>query len=164
MITIMSNRAYRFPNPGVSLVGDGVSQKTTQNFGEAYAEVHPGDNPGTFGNPTQVPDWVKHDRMFKMALDDKNLVVLSNEPLIIPSSDVASREATIAAASAKVNQEALASAAQVSTPALELNLSEMSKEELVKHASEVHGLTLDKNVKKTDLIAAIQDADSGATV
>jgi len=159
MLTIMSNRAYRFPNPGVSLVGDGITQKSTQNFNEAYTEVHPGDTPGTFGNPIQVPDWVRRDRMFQMALRDKNIVVLSDEPLIIPSAQESAKAATLVSA-AKAQQGALASAAAASTdapPAVDLDA--MTKAELVKHASDVHGLTLDSNLKRSDLIASIKEAD-----
>jgi hypothetical protein len=163
MLTIMSNRAYRFANPGVSLTGDGITQRSTQNFNEAYTEVHPGDTPGTFGNPVQVPDWVSRDRMFQMALKDKNIVVLSDEPLIIPGAEEVSKVATLSSA-AKAQQDALAAAAVASADEVPpVDLDAMTKAELVRHASDVHGLTLDPNAKKGDLIASIKEADQSAS-
>jgi hypothetical protein len=160
MLTIMANRAYRFPNPGASLVGDGVTQKNTQNFHEAYAEVHPGATSDTFGNPVQVPEWVRRDKMFQMALKDKNIVVLSDEPLIVPSSEQASRVATLTAAAEQERQRAQAEAAKASAPSpIPVDLDSMTKAELVEHAAGVHGLSLDPNLKKSDLIASIKEAD-----
>jgi hypothetical protein len=81
---IMANRAYRFPNPSASLSYSEKSHvSTTQDFKEAYAEVHPGSALGTFGNPISVPDWVRHDGMFKLAVKDKNIVVLFDEPVVV---------------------------------------------------------------------------------
>ena len=82
-IMIMANRAYRFANPNASLSSTNKSGvKVTQDFKEAYAEVHPDEKSGAFGNITQVPDWVADDRMYKMAVADGNIVRIYDKPSV----------------------------------------------------------------------------------
>ena len=159
---IMSNRAYRFPNPTVSLAPtDPNKQKPTQNFNEAFAEVHPAPN-GAWGNPTTVPDWVREDRMFKLALGDKNIVVLAGLPIVKTEEErsaEAAKQATLQAAG-KIASEISPNLPETTTtlgdPAPDLDA--MTKKELVEHAAEVHGLSLDGTAKKDELIAQIQQA------
>lgn len=162
---IMSNRAYRFPNPTASLAPTNPDkQKPTQNFNEAFAEVHPAPG-GAWGNPTTVPDWVKQDGMFVLALRDKNIVVLQG--LEVAQTDEeraaeAAKQATLQAAgkaATQISPNLPASTTDLSAAGdAAPDLEAMTKKELVEHASEVHGLALDGTAKKDELIAQIQEA------
>lgn len=80
----------------------------------------------------QVPDWLADQEAFQNATKSGEIMVVQ----------VASPE----------KPKPLAEVAQV------LDLSKMSKDELIVHASEVHGLELDKGLKKDEMIAAIEEA------
>jgi hypothetical protein len=150
MLTIMSRKAYGFRNPTASIAPtDPDKQKTTQNFAEAFVQVHPSGSFGAYGNPTQVPDWVEHDGMFKLAVADSDIVVLQGLPEL-------KTEEQRAAEAAK--QSTLAAARQGSSDSVfPPDYSKMSKAELVDHAATVHGLELDLKDKHADLVAAIEE-------
>lgn len=152
---VMSRKAYRFSNPGSSFLPKDAGVAVAKEFNQAYAEVHPGDG-GNYGNITEVPDWVKDDLMFKMALKDNDIVV-ANDAVVLPgqsvtkeSTDDAGKRATLAAAA----EQAAKLAKEAATP---VDLTKLKKEDLVSHAADVHGLELDPSLKKDEMIEAIEN-------
>lgn len=163
-VTIMSRKAYRFLNPGRSIAPverydkDPVTGKvtksvpdSTQDFKEAHAEVHPGAANGSYGNPVTLPDWVKNDGMFKLAVKDADIVVLTRESGLMGEEKAAdaAKQATLANAR-KANADS------------SVDLGSMTKAELVAHAAEHHDLDLDIKDKHDDLVAQIKDAQTKA--
>lgn len=147
---ILSKKAFRFQKPGSSVLGDTAGDSGNLNKPQAYEDIYFVTKPNEV---QEAPDWIKRDKMFKLAAADGDLMEVMGSPKVAQTDidkQAAAKQAQAARDKADKDDKAQKVAddqarAQQQQASSDVNLQRLNKEDLLAHAKEVHGLEFDKD-------------------
>jgi hypothetical protein len=151
-ISVLSKRTFCFFHPDVS--NSEAMQKAMAN------REHNKPLPGSFTTkalPFQAqpaPDWIVDTPLFKLAEKDGDIFV-------VPTPGVVSAPLKESKPVDTTGGDFIRGQATTDQPPVDLTA--MTKQEIIDHAAEVHGLELNPGSKKDELIAAVQEAQTKAS-
>jgi hypothetical protein len=159
-ISICSKRQFCFFHPDVN---NSEAMQKAMNSRE-----HNKPLPGSFtvkALPLQAqsaPDWIVNTPLFALAEKDGDIFVVPvpGARVVAGSPDYIQGQ-TGAPIDEQTNQSNQQAPVTQTNPVEPADLSGMTKAQLVEHAAEVHGLELNPAASKSDLIAAVTDAQKG---
>lgn len=148
-IMILTKKVFRFPIPGKNILEADGNPPREAKFSDMYFDTKPGTD-GRLGEPQPAPAWIQQTKLFKLASDDGDLVVVT-----MAAKQKSPTENDLQAA----RNQSKSAEDKLNSP----DLDSMTKAQLMDHAEAEHDLELKDSMTKDDMIDNIKKAQKEAT-